>query len=167
MKRIIITVLLSLFVTTGAAAADTKVHRASQIQFWLPDSWTVEGEEADQLEASDPKGQVALLFMIRDAKDMKGALATIDEAINQLAKNVKSGKPKKVDINGMEASVVDATGKVDGKPVELSVLVVKTPANKFLTVFGVIEVSAKKRHEADLVKILQSLRPAKASKFGK
>ena len=38
----------------------------------------------------------------------------------------------------MDASVVDATGKVEGKNVALSVLIVKAPSKKFLIVLGMI-----------------------------
>jgi hypothetical protein len=166
MKRILTVVcLVSLCFVAGPAAADTKTHKASQISFWLPDDWTVEGEDRDQLEVSDPKGQVALLFMIRDAKDMKGALDAIDKVIATIATDVKVGKATKTKLNGMEAAVVDATGKTEGKAVELSVLILKTPAKKFLTVFGVLETSVKKQHEPALVKILASLKPT--AKFGK
>jgi hypothetical protein len=160
----LLTVLFLLLVST-AAFADTKTHKASQISFWVPDSWTVEGEDKDQLQASDPKGEVALLFLVRDAKDMKAALAAIDKIIATLATDVKIGSAKKIELNGMEGSVVDATGKASGKAVELSVLIIKTPTGKYLTVLGVVEADKRKRHEPDLRKILASLAPMK--KFGK
>ncbi|HEU0029129.1 MAG TPA: hypothetical protein VFQ53_00760 [Kofleriaceae bacterium] len=162
MKKILsILVLASLCLLAGPSFAGTKTHRASQIQFWVPDNWQVEGEDRDQLQASDPKGEVSLLFMVRDAKDMKAALAAIDDTIAKVATDVKAGTPEKITLNGMEAVVVDATGKAEGKPVELSVLLVKTPAKKYLTVFGVLEADHKKAHEANLTKILQSLQPTK------
>jgi hypothetical protein len=169
MPRILLALSFALSIFAGTAAADTKIHRASQIQFWIPDSWTVEGEDKDQLTVSDPKGQVGLLFMVRDAKDIKAALASLDEAIDQLAKDVKLvGKPQKTTINGLETVIVDGTGKAEGKPVELSVMVVKTPSGKYLAIFGVLEPVAKKKHEANLVKILGSLKAApKQGKFGK
>ncbi|MEO8703834.1 MAG: hypothetical protein ABI867_27535 [Kofleriaceae bacterium] len=165
----IVALCLALFAATGTAAADTKVHRASQIQFWVPDTWTVEGEDKDQLTVSDPKGQVGLLFMVRDAKDIKAALASLDESIEQMATDVKIvGKPQKTTINGLETVIVDGTGNADGKKVELSVMVVKTPSGKYLAIFGVLEPAVKKKHEANLVKILASLKAApKQGKFGK
>jgi hypothetical protein len=170
MKRtILILSLASLFFAVGPAAADTKIHRASQVQFWVPDNWTVEGEDKDQLTVADPKGQVGLLFMVRDAKDIKAALASLDESIDEMATDVKIvGKPQKTTINGLETVIVDGTGKAEGKPVELSVMVVKTPSGKYLAIFGVLEPAVKKKHEANLVKILGSLKAApKQGKFGK
>jgi len=158
-------VVISALFSIPPAFADTKTHKASQISFWVPDAWSVESLDGDQLALKDPKDQVGLLLFAIDAKDAKNALAALDQTINKLVTDVKmSGSPKKVSINGMEASVVDGTGKADGKAVELSVLLVKTPTKKFLAIFGALEASKKKAHEADLRKILASLKPAAKSK---
>lgn len=169
MKRIMTATFLISMMFLGVAAAGTKTHKAAQIEFWVPDNWTLEGEEADQLTVSDPKGQVGLLFFVKDGKDIKAALAALDELIAKIATDVKMvGKPQKTTLNGLEAVVVDGTAKAEGKRVELSILVVKTPTGKYLAVFGVLEPAVKKKHEANLVKILGSLKKAKpAGKFGK
>jgi predicted Zn-dependent protease len=157
-----IAVLVALLVT-HPASADTMTHKASHISFWVPEGWSVENHEGDALALKDAKDEVGLLLFAVDARDLKGAMAALDQTIDKTVTDVKmSGPAKKVTINGMEASVADGAGKVDGKPVELSVLLVKTPANKFLAIFGAIETSKKKAHEADLRKILASLKPAKA-----
>jgi hypothetical protein len=161
MKRIILAFCLVAAAIATPAVAGTRDHRSAHVTFWLPDNWTVEGEEANQLTASDPKGEVALMFMLNDRKDMKAAITALDDVIAKVATDVKMGAPQKVDINGMEASVVDATGKADGKRVELSVMIVKAPRGKFLLVFGMLESRVKKTHEAVLTKILTSLKPAK------
>ena len=162
MKRIFtILALATLLFVAGPAAAGTKTHKASSVTFWIPDNWTVEDQDHDGLQVSDPKGQVSLMFLLKEAKDTKAALAAIDEMIEEHATDVKAGKPQKTTLNGMETVVVDATGTIEGKPVELSVMIVKTLTGKYLTVFGVLEASVKKKHEANLVKILASLKPVK------
>jgi hypothetical protein len=167
MKRVLTAITLTLLVFVAAPArADLKTHKSAQVQFWVPDDWKLEGEEANQLTVTDPKGQVGLLFFIKDGKDIKAALAALDEVIAKIATDVKVTNQQKTTLNGMEAVIVDGTGKAEGKPIELSVLVVKTPAKKYLAVFGVIEPAVKKKHEANLVKILGSLKPVKAGKFG-
>lgn len=160
MKRIILAVLVSLVATLGTASAGTKTHRQTSVQFWIPDGWKVE-ESPEMLSATDPKEQVALLFMVRDGKDTKAALAGIDEFIAKFATDVKSQAPEKVTINGMEGVAIDGTGKAEGKAIELSIVLLKTPSGKVLTIFGMIEASAKAAHEANLVKIIQSLKPNK------
>jgi hypothetical protein len=136
-----------------------RTDRAAHVLYWLPDNWSVQGDEANQLTASDPKGEVALLFMLRNHKNMQAAAATIDEIVGTLASDVKMGQAQRVAINGMEGSVVDATGTTEGKRVELSVLILKTPGNKFLMIFGVLESAHKRAHESDVKKILASLSP--------
>jgi hypothetical protein len=168
MKSVLAFFIVAFVMAAAPAHAGTKTHRASQIEFWIPDAWKVEGEDKDQLTVTDPKGQVGLVFMIRDGKDIKATLDKLDEVINKLAKDVKIvGKPTKTTLNSLETVVVDGTGKVDGKPVELSVMVVKTPNGKYLAILGVLEPAVKKKHEKDLLKILGSLKAAKKDgKFG-
>jgi hypothetical protein len=168
MKRLLTTLLLTAMLLVSASAfADTKKHNSAKVSFWIPDNWTIEGEDNDQLQASDPKGEVALLFMVRKAKDMDGALASLDEVMAAAATDIKAGAPEKIKINGMDATVVDATGKVGGVAVGLSVVVLKTPAKKFLIILGVIQSDKLKTHEANLTKILGSLKPMKMKpKFG-
>jgi hypothetical protein len=50
---------------------------------------------------------------------------------------------------------------LEHKEVELSVLIIKTPSKKFLTVLGMLETAKHKTHEANLVKILASIKPKK------
>jgi len=166
MKRIIsLFLLIGLAAVATPALADTKTHDRSRVSFWVPDDWTISGEDRDQFEVVDPADQVALLFAVREGKDIKAALAAIDKTIATMATDVKAGPARKVSLNGMEASVIDATGKVEGKPVELSVLIIKTPAKHYLTVLGVLETQHKKAHEANLKKIVASFKPV--AKFGK
>jgi hypothetical protein len=159
-------VLVALFVaataiSTGQAQAGVHTDKSAHVLWWLPDNWSVQGDSTNTLTASDPKGEVALLFMLRNHKDMKAASAVIDETVGTLATDVKMGQAQHIEINGMEGSVVDATGMAEGKRVELSVLILKVPGNKFLTIFGVLESAHKKAHESDVKKVLQSLSPLK------
>ncbi len=161
MKRALSAFVIATLFVSATALAGVRDHRSAHVTFWIPDAWSVDGDDATQLTASDPKGEVALLFVLEDAHDMKAAMAAIDATIARLATDVKMGSAQKVDINGMEGSVVDATGKADGKKVELSVLIVKTPGDKYLMIFGVLESKHKKAHEAEVQKILASLKPAR------
>jgi hypothetical protein len=168
LKRLLSSVVLTAMLLVSASAfADTKKHASAKVSFWIPDTWAIEGEDKDQLTASDPKGEVALLFMVRKAKDMKAALAVLDEVLASAATDITAGEPQKTKINGMEASIVDATGKVEGVPVGLSVVVIKTPAKKFLIILGVVQSDKLAAHEATLEKIVTSLKPVKSPpKFG-
>jgi predicted Zn-dependent protease len=162
MKRLLSALsLAALLLTSSAGFAETLLHKPSGIQFWVPDDWKTEDAGGAQLTTTDPKQEVGLLFSVSDAKDTKAALAAIDKLIAEHATDVKAGAPKKTKLNGMDASVIDATGKMEGKDVELSVLIVKTPSKKFLVVLGMLETAKHKAHEANLVKILASIKPKK------
>ena len=133
MKKLLtaLVVVAAVFVVVpGAARADTRTHKAAHVTFWIPDGWSVHEDDA-MIAASDSKDEVGLLFLLRGFKDMKAALAGLDEAIAQIATEVKAGTPQKIELNGMEGVVVDGTGKAEGRPVDLSVVILKTPGDKF------------------------------------
>jgi hypothetical protein len=162
MKRFV----LALFVTAmvfvpSVARAGVRNHRAAHVSFWVPDNWSATGDEATQLQIADPKGEVSLLFLLQDHHDMKSAANAIDALINKLATDVKASAPKQVTVNGMDGTVVDATGRAMGKRVELSVLVLKTPGDRYLMVFGVLESDHKRAHQDELEKIIGSLKPVR------
>jgi hypothetical protein len=162
MKRILATffIITSCFLS-GSAFAGIRNHKAAHVSFWVPDTWSFEGDEQSQLQVSDPKGEVALLLMLQDYEDMKAAATAIGDQVTRIATDVKMGEAQNITINGMEGVVVDATGKAEGKRVELSVLILKTPANKYLMIFGVLETEHKHAHEPELKKILASLKPVR------
>ncbi|HUJ62573.1 MAG TPA: hypothetical protein VLX92_28925 [Kofleriaceae bacterium] len=161
MKRVLAAFVVIATAFGTAAVAGNHNHRAAHVVFWVPDSWSIEGDDASQLTVADPRGEVALLFVLKDHHDMKAAIATIDDTIATIATDVKVGAQRAVNINGMEGVAVDGTGRAGGKHVELSVLIVRTPANKYLMIFGVLESAHKHDHDAELAKMLASLRPVR------
>jgi hypothetical protein len=125
------------------------------------------GEGRDDISVSDPAGEVGLMFLVRKAKDLDAALADLDDLLAEWATNVTAGEPEYIKHNGMDAIVVDATGRIDGVAAHISVLVVKTPSKKFLILLGIVEATKLDAHEATLTKIIGSLKPAKrGNKFG-
>jgi hypothetical protein len=144
-----------------SAFAGTWTHRSGHVSFWIPDNWKLDGDEQTQLTATDPNGEVALAFFLHGHKSMSAAIAAIDETIANVATDVKTGAPQTVEINGMEGSVVDGSGVAFGKRVEISVLILKTPGNKYLMIFGVLESAHKLAHSSELKQILASLKPVR------
>lgn len=55
----------------------------------------------------------------------------------------------------------DAIAKVEGKPVDLGVVLVVTPAKKVLLVLGAVEKSKAKKHEKAITSLFASIKPAK------
>jgi hypothetical protein len=168
MKRLLTAlVLAAVLAVSGTAFAGTKTHSGAKVSFWIPDKWTIEGEGRNDITVSDPKGEVGLMFLVRKAKDLDGALADLDDLLADTATNVTAGEPEYITHNGMDAVVVDATGRIDGVAAHISVMIVKTPAKKFLILLGVVEATKLDAHEANLTKILASLKPLKrGNKFG-
>jgi hypothetical protein len=168
MKRLMTAlVLAAVLAVSGTAFAGNKTHSSAKVSFWIPDKWAIEGEGRDDITVSDPAGEVGLMFMVRKAKDLDAALADLDELLADTATNITAGEPEYITHNGMDAVVVDATGRIEGVAMHMSVMVIKTPAKKFLILVGVVEATKLSTHEATLVKILNSVKPKKrGNKFG-
>ena len=159
-------IVTTMLLVTASAFAGTKTHKSAKVSFWLPDEWKVVEEKANLIAVTDKKEEVGLLFMVARAKDMKSVANEIDKVLADTAEDIETQPAENVTINGMDGSLVDATGTVDGKPVGISVLVIKTPAKKFLMVLGMVQSDKLARHEANLERIFQSLKPLRGNKFG-
>jgi predicted Zn-dependent protease len=146
----------------GAAAAETKTHKEAGITIWVPDTWK-STSKADVLTIMDVKEEVAVTFVVLPADSMKVALAKLDEELAKFVTDIdtKGAKPKEKKINGMDAVLLDAVGKVGGKPVDIGVIILKTPTGKALFVLGIIEHDKLAEHSAMLKEVFNSLKPIK------
>jgi predicted Zn-dependent protease len=158
------TFALTSLLVASQALADVKTHQDAKVQFWLPDGWSVE-KEANAMTAQDPSGDVGLVFMIVDARDLDAAVDAIDTLMAFMVQDLEIvGKPVEATINGMKAVAIDAEGAVqgdDGQPVDVVIgaVIVMTPAGKPMIVLGFCDAGRFKRHEATLDKIFQSMKP--------
>jgi predicted Zn-dependent protease len=154
-------VALSLLAFASPALADRHVHKEAKVSIDVPAGWKVDGDE-DHMTVTDPKEEVAFFFIILDAKDLDKATSEMEKEIGKAVKNVKwEGEPEETKLNGMDAILLDGSGKIDGQAVELGVAAIVTPAAKVLLVLGVIEASKSKKHEKAVVALLTSIKPVK------
>lgn len=140
----------------GSAVAEEFSH-PSGFKLWLPDGW--KHEVADEgISATDPSEEVMMAFFVPDDADsLEEALKSLDRELSEYIKDLRPGEPEETKINGMDAVVIDAKGKIEGTEVDLGIAVI-VRGEKVLLVFGAAESSKMKRHEATVEKIMRSIK---------
>jgi hypothetical protein len=135
------------------------IYTNAKIAFELPNNWTLKTNK-DILLSGDPKGEVLVVFTVKEAKDIKDVVAKVASEVKKIAKDFKTvGKSKEVTINTLPITILDGTGVVDGKSTNISVFLVKTPNNKVMTMLWFLNSSTFKTHEKDVKSFLSSLSP--------
>ncbi len=126
----ILRVLLCLAVLAAVAAPafaqqwETFSSEAYNVKFSVPGKWKTETTTnkagVPVLEAESPDG--SLYLMVYAYKD--SSLSTedlLDKAVDDLGVKL-TGEAKEEDINGLNAWVAEATGRIDGHPVGLFIM---------------------------------------------
>jgi hypothetical protein len=156
--------LISLLFMTVAGGAEAKTYKSKkgQCEVTIPDTWKVAGAKDVMILAATPDDKLGLLFLIVDSAKAEDAIKALDKELGPEFKDQKWGKPKAIELNGMKGIVMDGTAKdKKGVAVELSLVVLGTPAGNGLILFGGAEAKYRKSHEAEILEILKSLKPSK------
>jgi hypothetical protein len=163
MKRVfavMATVVLLAGLST-VALAKSWTHEEARISMWFPDDWKMERERG-VVTISDPREEVALVFFTLPARDLESALESLDDELEKFVTRLRvTSEPEKDTLNGMPVVTIGATGRIDGKRVEISIAVIRTPSRKALVVLGIAEKSKLRHHERTLTRIVGSLKPAR------
>lgn len=159
--RHVLLFIAALFIAGPAVAKDIKHHEAG-VQYHLPDAWKSE-MEGPMVSTITPCESMFGLFLGVDQSDLE---KWIDEMANMLdeldIKNFQGEEPVEGEINGMPALLIAGKGTAEGQPMELGITIVIPPnSTKALILLGLNEPGADKKYEADLNKILASLKPLK------
>lgn len=155
-----ILVLALALTAAGALSAKKYPHPESGVSVDIPNNWKVSGD-ANSLNAETKDGEAALFFQVMGADNVDAALAALDGELAKVVQDLKHGEGKNVKMNGMQGKSVEGTGTVSGKPVEVGVIVLKTPKDKVLLVFGIVSKAAVKKHQRALTGILKSIKKSK------
>lgn len=156
-KLLIIAVALA---TAGALAAKKYPHADSGVVVDIPGSWEVTGDD-HSLNAATKDGLANLSFIIMPAESVEAAMNALDAELGKAVQNLTHGAGEDLTINGMQAHSVDGKGTVEGNPVEIGVMIIKTPKDKILVVFGIVSEEGAKKHHNALVRILKGIKPLK------
>lgn len=150
--------LAAALVFAGSLSAKKYPHEESGVVVDIPGSWTVSGD-ANSLNAQTKDGEAGMYFIVMPAESMEAALNALDGELSKTVQGLTHGEAQQTTVNGMQAVSVDGKGQVDGTPVEVGVLVVQTPKNKVLLVFGIVSESGAKKHQKHLMRIIRGIKP--------
>ncbi|MFT3698430.1 MAG: hypothetical protein QM831_35125 [Kofleriaceae bacterium] len=164
MKKLISLVFIAACAPTGAndpghEFQEERVHEAGQVKMTIPHGWQVNGD-GDTMNIESPDHSVDLQVTVVDGSDLAATLVGVGVGMlvgyDDLA---LEGAPVSGQINGMNALFQDGRGKFHGEPVNLSVGLIDTPANKFLLVVGEAEPGAFEEHRHAIKHFIEDIRP--------
>jgi len=158
MKKIILISAALLF--ASSLSAKKYPHPESGVVVDIPGSWQVSGDD-HSLHAQTKDGHAHMFFQVTEADSMEAALNALDGELNKVVQNMTHDEAKDTKVNGMKAVSIDGKGTVEGHNVELGILVIQTPKNKALIVFGMVSEEGLKKYEKGLMRILRGIKPMK------
>ena len=145
---------------SSLAYADVKPHKAAQISVDVPTGWKTQAPDVNTMLVTDPKEDLIFRMMILDEGDVQAALKTANEKIQKGYQDIKCpADMKPIKLNGMDAATQDCTGSRGGKPVDLGLLLVRTPSTKILMVLAVVDHSKLEAHKSEMTTFLLSIKP--------
>jgi hypothetical protein len=151
---------LAIVGLTASARADTKVFRAAQVQLDVRDDWKIRTGKGD-LIVTDPNEELVIVVQVLEASALERAVKDADAIIKKSLDKVRwRNKPLGRDLNGMKAFVVAGTGFARASQVDIGALIVITPSNKPMLVYGVLQSSRAAQLQPQVDALVNSIRPA-------
>ena len=139
---------------------DYRVHDAAGIEILIPAGWDVESS-GDIMTIGHPSDEIVLTFMIlEDTWEAARGLEALEDEVSRWVHDIESDADfTDTDVNGMPAMYMDANGYADDVLMELGIMLVHTPNDKVLLVFGMVVSEYMADYEDDLRRIMNGLRP--------
>lgn len=170
MKRLFVTFLLCFglaapavvapnLIAPSVASAEILKHEEARLQIFIPDNWVQETEE-DLLIVHPKDESVGMFFFVADASDFEKAMEAFGTEMDKIVKDYKEdGEAKEDTLNGLKVVYQDGTGKIEGKPADVGMMVIiAEKTKKVVIVFAAGEKGKYKKHEATLGKIFKSIK---------
>lgn len=160
MRKLLPFVLAAVLVA-APAFAETITHDVAQVSIGVPKGWKVK-KNGQALTLADAKEDAAVAFAVVDSDDLKHAAKRMEKHLAAKVKGLKWTKEEKVTINGMKGVALDGDGTIDGKNVDLAVVVLDTPnPDKDLFVIAVAEDEMLAKHREEIKFVFKNLKPSK------
>lgn len=140
-----------------ALEAKTFTHKKAGVQVFLPDYWGVQ-DKGGVIVTSPRDGSLLLLFGIVPQSSLQQALKELDKQLLDFVKVPRiEGEPVQLVINGMCGFSVGASGEMEGKKVDISVMLLDTNAPTIFLVLGIGEKGKFEKHVPVVKQILGTL----------
>lgn len=171
MKRLLVTFLLCFglaapavivpnMIAPSVASAEILKHEESRLQIFVPDDWVKDTEDEDLLTVHPKDESVGMFFLVVDASDFEAAMDEVGKELDKIVKDFKEdGEAKEDTLNGLKVIYQDGTGKIEGKPADVGLMVILAEkTKKVVIVFAAGEKGKYKKHEPTLTKIFKSIK---------
>jgi hypothetical protein len=164
MRKTLVSVVSLLALVSASALADIRKEEDAKIQYDVPAGWKVETEGNMVALGEDKKNDAdrEIVFYISKFEKAQSQKATseMDQILSSVVKDMKpAGEPEKAKHNGMDAVRVKATGTYEGKPVNVSMMILSPPGNMGVIVAGVVLQAKKDAWGATVQKFISSIKP--------
>ena len=161
MRKVFGSIVLAIALVVAPAFAETITHDVAQVSIGVPKGWKSK-KDGEALTLMDKSEDTAVAFAVVDAGDLKDAAKRLDKHLQKKIKNLKWTKEEKANINGMKGVALDGDGMLDGKDVDLAVLVLDTPnPDKDLFVIAIAEDDVLDDHIDEVKFVFKNLKPLK------
>jgi hypothetical protein len=150
--------VLGSLATPSFAAPAVKV---AGLTFDTPKGWKLQ-KDGDQVSIADKaKDEEVLVLFVPVADGSKEHLKKTAAGFDKAMKNLKCEAEKDVELNDIKGRSVECTGLVEGKAVDLTMMILDTPTKgKDLFILSAIEHSKAAGHDIELLLLFQSVRPS-------
>ncbi len=159
MRKLVASFAIAASLVAVPALAETLTHKVAKVSIEVPASWH-STKDGDVLTLSDKNDDVAASFVVVDAGSLKKAVKAAEKELAKKIKNLTFGKTETVKINGMEGVAVDGDGRLDGKDIDLAIVVLDTPNDeKDLMIIALGEDAKLAAHKKEVKYLFEHITP--------
>ena len=137
---------------------NTLTHPSGGIGLSFPPSWSLDQQDASLL-AWSPDDAVRMMFRVISDDGLAVAMAAMNRELASQVADARLSRPAETAFNGMDAVAANGTGVVDGRSVDIGVVLVRTGKSQVLLVMGFSVVGEADTHIGDVQRILASIGP--------
>jgi len=146
-----------LVLAAPALAADNEIP-GTGVTFRTAPGWTVKVEKGIQ-SVSTPDGAIRMEIRSFAAADAEKAVTDIEKHLTRTIKDyADTSKAQEIEMAGMKGVLGEATGKVDGRDVEIALLMLHTPSGKFVMMITHVDPARASKHEKAFADFLDSIK---------
>jgi hypothetical protein len=158
--RLILLALIGLMGLIPAAQARPYTFEKARLQLDVPTGWNVEGNpDGTGLTISSPDGGAMLMFQALPPGQLSTALTEVNTLLSSLVTERVVGPPERLRLAGMDGVMADGHGKLNGKPIGVGLIVVRTPEGVLVFFLGLLGSDNAAKYESGVTQVLAGMKP--------
>ena len=123
----------------------------------IPENWEILEEDAS-IEVSSPNSDIMISFQSFPEAELEAVLAGLDQMMAETILDLKPvSEPSMIDINGLPVMMSDASGLMDGLPVQIAIFLVPSD-DMVLLILGIARSNAKEEDIKGLETVIGQLK---------